>query len=49
MKKQEALQLLDSAVSSLQVNRQTHAKLQEAVRVLTDAIKTKKKLSEKQS
>lgn len=42
MNEQQALSLLDQAVSQLAVDRQTHAKLQEAVRILVEAIKTSK-------
>ncbi len=39
---QEAINLLDRAVSALTVDRQTHAKLQQAVILLTKAIEPKK-------
>lgn len=39
MKPEQALQLLDQAVSALQVNRDTHAKLQQAILALRAMIK----------
>ena len=41
MTKEEALNLLDQAVSQLQTNRQTHIQLQQAVEILKEAIKPK--------
>ena len=41
MTKEEALNLLDQAVSQLQTNRQTHIQLQQAVEVLKEAIAPK--------
>lgn len=47
MTNQEALNLLDNAVAQLQVNRVTHAKLQEAIRVLQEVITSKVAKEEK--
>lgn len=42
MKPQEALQLLDQVVANVAGSRADHAKIQEAVKVLGEAIKEKK-------
>lgn len=42
MKIEEAIQLVDSAVSQLQTNRETHVKLQQAIEVIKEAVKPKK-------
>jgi hypothetical protein len=41
MTPQEALNILDQAVSQLQANRQIHVQLQQAIEVLREAIKPK--------
>ena len=42
MKTEQALQMIDQAVSTLQVNRETHLKLQEAITVIRQALPKKK-------
>ncbi len=50
MKKElEALALLNQAVSQLQVNRETHTRLQQAVMTLQEALKPKKEKDAKQN
>jgi hypothetical protein len=41
MNPNEALQILDQAVSQLQANREVHIKLQEAIGILKETIKSK--------
>ena len=41
MTREEAINILDRAVSTLQVDRNTHAKLQEAIMVLREKLKKK--------
>ena len=41
MKPEEALNLLDQAVSQLQTGREVHMKLQQAVQILRETIKPK--------
>lgn len=41
MTPQEALQLLDNVAAAVSVSRQDHARLQQAVTVLAEAIKPK--------
>lgn len=43
MKPHEALQLIDQALSLLQVNRESHVKLQEAIEIIKKELAEKKK------
>ncbi len=38
MKPNEALNIIDQAISTLQVNRETHLKLQEAITVIRETL-----------
>ena len=42
MTTENALQMIDQAISTLQVNRETHLKLQEAITVIRQALSKKK-------
>lgn len=42
MNPEDALKLLDQAVSQLPANREVHVRLQQAIKILEEAIKPKK-------
>lgn len=46
MKPEEALQILDNAVATLQVDRNTHARLQQAAMIIKEALTAKTKKEE---
>ena len=45
MKTEQALQMIDQAISTLQVNRETHLKLQEAITVIRETLPKPEKKS----
>ena len=45
MTTEQALQMIDQAISTLQVNRETHLKLQEAITVIRETLPKPEKKS----